>query len=178
MPFPDTLAQRHCKHGHLSTRDARGKCHECLRIRARKRYAKDIEKSREKERTRARLKRGPQRREYEKRYYHENPERYMLRSAKLRAKKHNIACTITEKDIVTPKTCPLLGLELKRGTGKQQPNSPSLDRIVPALGYIPGNVWVISHRANELKRDASASELQTLANNLTAIVRLKFPWCS
>lgn len=170
MPLPNNIATKPCKHGHASTRDKRGKCHECLRIRARKRYTKNIEKSREKERIRARAKRGPQRREYERKTYRENPQRYMLKSARDRARQLGFVCTITEVDIAIPEFCPLLGLKLERGTGKQHAASPSLDRIIPAYGYVPDNVWVISHRANELKRDATLQELQTLVNNLARYV--------
>jgi hypothetical protein len=138
-----------------------------LRRRSRRRYAKDIEKSREKGRVRAREKRGDWRREYERTYAAENPQKYMLRGAKNRAEKYGIACTISEQDIVIPEFCPLLGLRLKRGVGKQHAASPSLDRIEPSNGYVPGNVWVISHRANELKRDATVWELLTLASNLS-----------
>jgi len=90
----------------------------------------------------------------------------MLKSAISRAKKLGFACTITEQDIFIPETCPLLGMRLERGIGKQHAASPSLDRIIPTLGYVPGNVWVISHRANELKRDATLQEIQMLAANL------------
>lgn len=171
MLAPPSTVARPCKYGHTSTRDKRGKCHECLRIRARRRYAKDLEKSRAKERTRHKLKRGPSRRAYERKHYAANPQRYMLKNATMRAKQLGLVCTITEKDITIPVFCPLLNLELKRGVGKQHAASPSIDRIKPELGYVPGNVWVISHRANELKRDATVQELQMLATNLSKLVR-------
>ena len=38
------------------------------------------------------------------------------------------------------------------------PDSPSLDRIVPELGYVKGNIRVISNRANHLKSDATLEE--------------------
>jgi hypothetical protein len=44
--------------------------------------------------------------------------------------------------------------------GKVLPNSPSIDRIDPARGYIKENIWVISHRANQIKSDASHEELK------------------
>jgi len=76
--------------------------------------------------------------------------------------------TIEQKDIIIPDTCPLLGIPLvfHRGKGSQQGNSPSLDRIDSTKGYIKGNVWVISNRANTLKNDASLQELKTLVENL------------
>lgn len=36
---------------------------------------------------------------------------------------------------------------------------PSLDRINPDRGYVPGNVQVISFRANTLKNNATREEL-------------------
>ncbi|WP_145960516.1 hypothetical protein [Novosphingobium meiothermophilum] len=43
-------------------------------------------------------------------------------------------------------------------------NSPSLDRIEPELGYVPGNTIVISNRANRLKSDATIDELRAIAS--------------
>lgn len=165
MTFPTSTANKPCKHGHASTRDKRGKCHECLRIRARKRYAKDPQKDK------ARRNRHPETlRAYERKHREANPEQYMLRAAVNRAKKAGYVCTITETDIVIPEFCPLLGLKLERGTGRHRPGSPSLDKIRPELGYVPGNVWVISHRANELKRDATLAELQMLVERLASVL--------
>ena len=61
--------------------------------------------------------------------------------------------------------CPVFGIALdwssQRGNGiKTLPNSPSLDRIDPERGYVKGNVWIISHRANTIKSDASHEELK------------------
>ena len=67
------------------------------------------------------------------------------------------------EDIVIPKKCPVLGIRLRQWRGYPRPSSPSLDRIVPRKGYVPGNVCVISHRANMLKGDATWSELKKLA---------------
>jgi hypothetical protein len=92
----------------------------------------------------------------------------MWSRAKYRAKQKGIDFTIEQEDIIIPDRCPLLGIELvcHRGKGSQQGNSPSLDRIDSTKGYIKGNVWVISNRANTLKNDASLQELQTLVENL------------
>jgi hypothetical protein len=35
--------------------------------------------------------------------------------------------------------------------------------MIPALGYVTGNVQWISHRANMLRRDATAEELRLVA---------------
>lgn len=89
----------------------------------------------------------------------------MLESARLRADKAGVPCTITEEDIKIPVYCPILGLKLTTGTGRgPKPNSASLDRIIPDLGYVPGNIAVISHRANTIKNSGTADEHQKIAD--------------
>jgi hypothetical protein len=94
----------------------------------------------------------------------------MLTRAKSRAKQKNIPFNLTLEDIEVPETCPLLGIPIEIQPKKgYHPNSPSLDKIIPEKGYIKGNVWVISNRANTLKNDATLQELKTLVENLEAL---------
>lgn len=92
------------------------------------------------------------------------PAQRMLTAARTRAKHQGVPCTITADDIIIPDTCPILGIPLMVKTGSKggSPNSPSLDKIIPALGYIPGNVLVISTKANLMKQDASLEDLVML----------------
>lgn len=99
----------------------------------------------------------------------EHPRELMLISTQARSRRFNIPCTITLKDIVIPERCPVFGFPLvsrdmvsiKRKSGA--PNSPSIDRIIPALGYIPGNVQVISLKANMMKSSRSPKEWEQFA---------------
>lgn len=75
-----------------------------------------------------------------------------------RAKNRGLECSITAADIPVPIFCPVLGTTLKVGHGS--PNSPSVDRFDNSMGYVPGNVRVISRRANRLKGDATVKEMQ------------------
>ena len=59
-----------------------------------------------------------------------------------------------------PTACPMLGTPL--GPFGKQSNSPSVDRIIPARGYVVGNAVWVSRRANEIKRDASVEELRKI----------------
>ncbi len=71
--------------------------------------------------------------------------------------------------------CPVLGFLLDystqrtEGTGHALPNSPSIDRIVPELGYVKGNVRIISHRANTIKSNASVQELKLVLADVTML---------
>jgi len=84
----------------------------------------------------------------------------MLSAAKRRAKAKEMPFDIAREDITVPELCPVLGIPIIVGTRRWQDSSPTLDRINPALGYVKGNVEVISARANRIKNDASAAELE------------------
>ena len=69
-----------------------------------------------------------------------------------------------DSPIFLPDFCPILGITLLyANAGKNNPASASLDQLVPGAGYWEGNVFVISSRANTLKRDGSAEELFKVA---------------
>ncbi|NBY58578.1 MAG: hypothetical protein EBQ52_00100 [Synechococcaceae bacterium LLD_019] len=46
----------------------------------------------------------------------------------------------------------------KRGRGRRQPDSPSLDKFIPEKGYVKGNIQVVSWRANWLKNNGTVEE--------------------
>lgn len=87
---------------------------------------------------------------------------------KHRAKKRGIPWDINELDFYPlPAVCPVLGIPLiyNYGNGvKLTDNSASLDRINPKLGYIKGNVEIISARANRIKGSATPEELRIIAD--------------
>ena len=59
-----------------------------------------------------------------------------------------------------PKVCPVQGIKLgwkAKGNGGQD-NSPSLDRIDPTKGYIPGNVMIMSSLANKMKSNSTLEQ--------------------
>ncbi len=91
-----------------------------------------------------------------------NPALCLLYAARARAKAQGVPCTITVSDIQIPKFCPALGIPLRSrmGTG-QAPgsNSPAIDKILPRLGYIPGNVVVVSQLANLIKTNATIDQI-------------------
>ena len=91
------------------------------------------------------------------------PIEYVLYwNAKNRAKAAGIEFSIEMADIVVPPACPALGIPLVVATGHAKDTSPSLDRIDPNKGYVPGNVQVISHKANTIKSNASLVELKAV----------------
>lgn len=95
------------------------------------------------------------------------PGKYLLRGARDRAMALDLPFNITEVDVLIPTHCPVLGIEIKIAARGFDRASPSIDRIIPALGYVRGNIRVISYRANELKKDSTADEMIRVANWLT-----------
>ena len=108
---------------------------------------------------RYRAKNSEKRRSIELSWCVRNPEHYLWTNARKRAAKHGIPFSISPADIVIPKVCPWLGVTLDPPRSGRRSNSPSIDRIDNSKGYEPGNVEVISSRANCLKSDCSLQEL-------------------
>lgn len=100
--------------------------------------------------------------------YTRNRVKDMFNAAKQRSRLYGYEFNITLEDIFIPDYCPVFPwLKLEVGTnGQQQPNSPSLDRINNDLGYIKGNVCVISLRANTMKSDGTLDEHRRLLTYL------------
>lgn len=99
-----------------------------------------------------------------RKYRLKTPELSMLYKARHRTKERNLPpCNLEKEDIVIPEVCPILKIPLKKGQKGPIPSSPSLDRIIPELGYTKGNIQVISQRANIMKNDANPEELLLFA---------------
>lgn len=87
-----------------------------------------------------------------------------LTLARQRARARGLSATIKSSDLVWPTHCPVLGIEFDYISREpRNPALPTLDRWDNAKGYVPGNVFVISMRANSLKNNANADELEAVA---------------
>lgn len=163
-----------CKNGHASKRGKDGYCLECRRGINQRYRAKYPEKRKADDKRR--YAKNPQiAKDRDRRRRDKNPKNVALRQAKKRAALSGYPYAITEDDVNVPEFCPLLGIKISRGVGKLSDASPSLDKIRPELGYVPGNVWIISNRANRIKSDATVQELELLVANLKRHLE-KFPW--
>lgn len=89
----------------------------------------------------------------------------MYFQAKRRAANKDLPFNITRQDIadVWPKDdyCPALRIPLKIKVGNKisTNNSPNLDRVIPILGYVKGNIAVVSKLANSIMSSARPSEV-------------------
>lgn len=149
---------------------------EKVRAEANAYYAKSENRKRRQEQQRkywhtnpdAKYKNNEYKKAYNKRHRAKDPVQYLIYTSRSRAKFKGLEHSITKQDLTIPTHCPVLGIELDYGpnaTGrgrKHLDNCPSLDRINSSKGYVPGNVQIISWRANKLKQDATKEELVAL----------------
>lgn len=99
---------------------------------------------------------------------HDRARFEMWRNAKDRSGKRGLPFDIALEDIVVADCCPVLGVPFVFGVQRRGPFSPTLDRLRPALGYVKGNIAVVSFRANMIMHDASFEEILAAGNWLKA----------
>lgn len=90
----------------------------------------------------------------------------LLKRARYRAKKKGQPFDIELDDITVSAYCPILGIPLHVNEGMigGRDNSPTLDRKSNVLGYVKGNIWVVSQLANQMKSSANKEQLIAFAN--------------
>ena len=93
----------------------------------------------------------------------------LLANAKVRAKKKklNFDLDLDYLESITTDKCPVFKTKFIWGRyngRKKILECPSLDRIIPELGYVKHNVVFISNRANSIKNDATERELYDVAD--------------
>lgn len=105
-----------------------------------------------------------------------NPKRTWIgsatRDARRRAVKKGVPYNLTIDYVmgIAADSCPIFNTPFVwRGNKQVGEKSPTLDRIVPALGYVIGNVVVISSKANNIKSAYIATDIFTVAEWLQTI---------
>lgn len=150
-----------CKRGHVTWRYVISMaCTECSREYGRKWTAENPERMRELQRN-WRLRNRPAGAGWQRRRRKLDYVRALLRNAKDRAKARGVPFSLKVTDITIPEVCPIFGTPLSIHDDNRW-TSPSIDRIVPAKGYVRENIIVVSMRANWLKGDGTIEELERI----------------
>lgn len=108
--------------------------------------------------------------DYRESQLQEEPEKVIYGRIKRRARLLGIPFNLDISDVEIPEICPVLGIKIVCSGGHPRPDSPSVDRKTPTLGYVKGNVRVISNRANTLKSDATVSEMALVLDDLRRLM--------
>lgn len=100
-----------------------------------------------------------------------------LQNARYNAKSRGIEFALSAADFpALPEFCPYfpdtrLDYGVKSSAGAR-PDAPSFDRIDSARGYLPGNVEIVSCRANWIKNEGTWQEHQRIADRLRVLCGL------
>jgi hypothetical protein len=99
----------------------------------------------------------------------------LLRHARARARRNNLPFDLTREWLETMMVshCPITlqpidWLKEQVVDGKVGPNSPSIDKIIPELGYVQSNCAIISHRGNLIKSNGSIDEHRRVVQYMAA----------
>ena len=113
-------------------------------------------------------------REKNREYVIKNPWVEMTTKAKTRT---NLPFNITSEYVksIWPEdnTCPALGIKFKQGIGGPIDSSPSLDRIIPELGYIKDNVQIVCFLTNKIMSSATPDQVMAVAKHYKKITEEK-----
>ena len=113
-----------------------------------------------------------------------NPKKLQIANAcahaRARAKRLGLPFDITTTYLqsIAGDECPIFGTpfiwgQSKKGPGYTLDNGPQLDRIIPELGYVEGNVAFISQRANRIKDNGTMVEHYAIADWIWGQTRAK-----
>jgi len=94
----------------------------------------------------------------------ENIKKNLWKHAKHRSVVKQLPFDIEIDDIIIPEVCPIMGKPITGvGSGSY---AASVDRIIPELGYVKGNIRVISLLANQMKWNATPEELEVFCRGM------------
>ena len=143
----------------------KAECKKCLSVKSLARYHADAA-YREKQVVHQKT---PEGRRVKREYRRRLPTAHRLwLGAKHRATARGTEFTIAAEDVTAGEFCPCCGVRLQQGEGRVTPLSASLDRIDNAKGYVPGNVWVICYRCNQIKSVSTPYDLRRIADAVEA----------
>lgn len=90
----------------------------------------------------------------------------LLSRCRKRARNKGISYDPCINNLIIPTHCPYLNIELDYECDTYNKNMASIDRIDPELGYVEGNVQIVSMLANQMKSHATKEELVLFAESV------------
>lgn len=104
--------------------------------------------------------------QHNREYREVNWRRTLLSTLKARAKKRSVYVDpdLSWEDIPDPagEKCPVFDQAYVMGSGNKHAYSATVDRINPLLGYVRGNIQLLSSLANDIKSDADIKLIERI----------------
>ena len=114
-----------------------------------------------------------------RRYRQQYPEKSLAYDAKRRARAKGVPCTIDAAYVRTLLdagwVCAYCETPVGSYVGGARPLSVSLDRLIPELGYVPGNVVLACHACNSVKGEHTPESLRAWADKIEALITRQNP---
>lgn len=108
---------------------------------------------------------------YQAKYRANNRFAIRMRSCRARSREKDLPFNLTTEylESIWSGVCPAFGTPLSIDAKKGSQGHAQLDRIIPDLGYVEGNVVWLSERANRIKDDANLEDLERLITWLKSL---------
>lgn len=93
----------------------------------------------------------------------------LIRAARTRARKTGVPCDLPfswAAQRLEDGHCEVTGVPFKLGAGPREANSPSIDRIVPELGYVESNCRMVIWMYNAAKSEYTDEAVWNMATSL------------
>lgn len=84
-------------------------------------------------------------------YRRSNPSKYMMSQIQRSARNRGLKFNLTLEDFYIPEVCPILGVPFNYDIVNL---CPSVDRLDNTMGYVKGNICIMSTLANRMKFQA------------------------
>ena len=93
----------------------------------------------------------------------------LAKGARARARKYDLPFNLKAKDLreIITTRCPVFGFKFeinKQDTTNNWQNSPTIDKIIPAKGYVKDNIIIVSMLANTIKSCANPDQILKVGN--------------
>lgn len=94
----------------------------------------------------------------------EKRKKALLDKIKAQAKRKSVPFDLDVSDIIWVNVCPILNIELDYFAKGKKANTVSFDRKNPDKGYVAGDVFILSNKANSCKSDLNVEQIERLLN--------------
>lgn len=99
-----------------------------------------------------------------KKHYRQNKPKLALNALRARAKEREVPFNLELSDLTQLFSCNICAIcSIPTEIGGDREKKPSVDRIVPSVGYTKDNIALLCMRCNQIKNDGTAEDHERIA---------------